>query len=201
MAKRVKQVYQFKISLKDVKPPVWRRVQVPKDYSFWDMHVAIQDAMGWLDCHLHEFTMVDPSTGRKAQIGIPDDEFERDRDTLPGWECDIAKYFALDKRLAVYTYDFGDNWRHSVRLEEIVPREKDIAYPRCLAGRRACPPEDCGGPWGYEALLQILGSPGHEQHEEMRLWVGDDFDPAAFSAGKVSFDDPLSRWMVAFCDA
>ena len=143
MKKKFIHVYQFKITLKDIKPPIWRRIQVPETYTFWDFHVAIQDAMGWLDAHLHVFIIVNPTTGFKVNIGIPEDEF--DKEFLPGWGQKIAHYFSMENQTADYIYDFGDTWRHKIRLEKILPRDKNIDYPICIGGKRAGPPEDCGG--------------------------------------------------------
>lgn len=191
MKKKFDYVYQFKITLEGIKPPIWRRIQVPKTYTFWDLHVAIQDAMGWLDYHLHEFEIVDPSTGLMVNIGIPDEEF--DRDVLPGWKQKIADYFSMENPKAVYIYDFGDYWEHKIQLEKILPREKGVNYPVCIKGKRACPPEDCGGVWGYEELLEALKKPAHERHEELLEWLGEDFDPEHFDVNEVSFDDPDKR--------
>ncbi len=139
-------VYQFKVSLLEITPPIWRTIQVPETYSFWDLHVALQDAMGWLDYHLHLFRMTKPGTGEVAQIGIPDDDpFEGDEPILPGWEVPLAPYFPHAGVMARYDYDFGDGWEHEVTLEAIVPRQKGKKCPLCLGGARACPPEDCGG--------------------------------------------------------
>jgi hypothetical protein len=200
MGKASERVYQFKITLKGIEPPIWRRIQVPETYSFWALHVAIQDAMSWEDYHLHQFEMVDPSTGTKVEIGIPDEElgFGTDRKILPGWEQRIADYFSPENRLANYTYDFGDSWEHTVELEEILPRDKVVEYPRCIAGQRACPPEDCGGIWGYENLLQIISDPDNEEYEGMLEWVGGEFDPEHFDVQEVIFDDPEERRRIAF---
>jgi len=201
VGRRFKRVYQFKIQLLDVEPPVWRRIQVPETYSFWDLHVAIQDAMGWTDCHLHVFELGDPATNRKVEFGIPDHDVEEaDRRELPGWEYSIADFFSPSNLSARYVYDFGDNWRHSVVLEEIVPRVKWGRYPQCIDGARACPHEDCGGASGYAELLRILRNPRHEDHEQMRAWVGEGFDPEAFNPAWVKFDDPEARWLAAFVD-
>lgn len=201
MGKRVRQVYQFRIQLREVEPPVWRRIHVPETYTFWDLHVAIQDAMGWLDCHLHVFELTDPATGSKVEFGIPDDDVEEaDRSQRPGWEYQIADYFSAVNPEAAYTYDFGDNWRHTVTLEEILPRVKWGRYPQCLDGARACPHEDCGGPPGYDRLLRILRNPAHEDYEDMRAWVGGRFDPEAFDPARVMFDDPEARWVASFVD-
>ena len=200
MKKKFERVYQFKITLKGIEPPIWRRIQVPETYSFWALHVAIQDAMGWEDYHLHQFELVNPSTGTKVEIGEPDEEFGfgADRKILPAWKQKIADYFSEENRLANYVYDFGDNWEHAIELEEILPRDKGVEYPRCIAGQRACPPEDCGGIWGYEDFLAIIGNPENEEYEEMMEWAGGEFDPEHFDVKEVSFDDPEERRRIAF---
>ncbi len=194
-------VFQFRVELKDVTPPIWRRIQVPSTYSFWDLHVAIQDAMGWLDYHLHAFRIVNPATGTGETIGIPDEDFPDEIPTLPGWEVSIAEYFSPENSRADYEYDFGDDWMHEVALEATAPREGTGQYPRCLDGRRACPPEDCGGPRGYADLLRVLRDPTDDEHERMLTWVGGSFDPARFDPKKVKFEDPRKRWRVAFLEA
>jgi Plasmid pRiA4b ORF-3-like protein. len=196
MKKNFSYVYQFKIALEKIRPPIWRRIQVPETYSFWDLHVAIQDSMGWSDYHLHQFEMVDPSTGIKREIGIPDEEF--DEEILAEQKHKIAKWFSMKNSLAHYTYDFGDNWEHEVKLEKILPRNRRVSYPRCTAGKRACPPEDCGGIWGYENLMKIISDPDNKEYEEMMEWLGEEFDPEHFDVKEVSFDDPDRRRKIAF---
>ena len=196
--KRFKHVYQFRIQLKDIRPPIWRRIQVPEVYTFWDLHVAIQDVMGWVDYHLHEFTIKNPSLGETVQIGIPMEDDWRDQPLLAGWEHKIAAYFTMENPTAAYLYDFGDDWEHTVKLEGIQPRAKDISYPICTAGKRACPPEDCGGVWGYQDFLEAIKDPEHEEHEQLLQWVGGKFDPEHFSPDEVEFDDPEQRWKGAF---
>ncbi len=199
MKKKFDQVYQFKITLKDIKPLIWRRIQVPKTYTFWDFHVAIQDAMGWFDSHLHEFEIVNPLSGTKTIIGIPnEDEDFANYKTLPGWEQKIADYFSKENKSANYIYDFGDNWEHKIILEKILPKENNITYPLCIKGERACPPEDCGGLYGYEDFLKIIGDPNDEQHEEMLEWIGGEFDSEHFDPNEVTFDDPAERFKIAF---
>ncbi|MBD3286010.1 plasmid pRiA4b ORF-3 family protein, partial [candidate division WOR-3 bacterium] len=149
-----KQIYQFKVTLKGIEPEIWRRILMPADSTFWELHVAIQDAMGWKDMHLHEFKVKNPDSGNVHRIGLPDDEDEFGRDTLPGWKIRIDQYFTSIGTSANYWYDFGDDWMHTIKLEKILPREKGAEYPTCIAGKRACPPEDCGGPWGYAELLE-----------------------------------------------
>ncbi len=191
----------FKVSLLEIKPKIWREIEVPANYSFWDLHVAIQDAMGWLDYHLHLFRICNPETGENEEIGIPDEEgFFDDFPMLPGWEIAIADYFTDPGEKAVYEYDFGDGWEHEILLKGIAVKEKGAKYARCLAGKRACPPEDCGGTLGYERLLRIIKNPKHEEHERMMEWLGGEYDPARFDADSVEFDNPKKRWETAFLE-
>jgi hypothetical protein len=158
--------------------------------------VAIQDAMGWEDYHLHEFEFTDPSTRIKTRIGIPDEE--SDSEILPDWKQKIAKWFSLETRQAKYTYDFGDGWKHLVELEKILARDQNTNYPICIDGEKACPPEDCGGVWGYYELLKAIKDPKHERHEELLEWVGGEFDPEHFDVEEIEFDDPAKRRKMAF---
>jgi hypothetical protein len=194
--KKFDRIYQFKITLKGIKPNIWRRIQVPETYSFWDLHVAVQDAMGWQDYHLHDFTVHNPRTRKKERIGIPDEDF--DLEFLPGWELNIADYFSMRNNTAMYVYDYGDDWIHIMKLEKILPRVESNKYPRCVDGERACPPEDCGGIHGYAEFLQAIMDPRHEQHENMLSWAGGNFEPEVFAPHKVRFDDPGKRWKHAF---
>ena len=192
MSRKYEKVYQFKITLKGIRPPVWRRIQVPETYTFWDLHVAIQDSMGWTDTHLHHFAIKNPLTGRREEIGIPDDDFMEVK-IRPGWKRKIVNYFSSQNDKAEYVYDYGDNWEHSIRLEKTLPRKESIVYPVCTGGARACPPEDCGGIWGYNEFLEAIMDPGHEKHEEMPEWSGGDFDPEGFNRDEIVFDDPQKR--------
>jgi hypothetical protein len=192
-------IYQFRIALLEIVPAIWRTIQVPGTYSFWDLHVAIQDSMGWLDYHLHLFRLTKPGTDAVVQIGIPDDDaFEGDEPILPGWDIPIAGYFTRPGAAARYEYDFGDSWEHEVTLEAIAPRQAGKRYPACLAGERRCPPEDCGGVGGYEDLMAVMRDPSHEEYESTLRWLGGRFEPERFDPGKVKFDDPRKRWELAF---
>ncbi len=194
MPAQFKHVYQFKVTLKNIRPPIWRRIQVPESYSFWDLHVAIQDAMGWLGYHLHAFEIFNPKKGIKEEIGIPDEEWGlADVEMHAGWEKRISRYFTSENNKASYTYDFGDDWRHAVVLEKILPKDKDTTYPLCIKGKRACPPEDCGGVWGYQDLLEILSDPDDERYDEWMEWLGGGFDPEHFDIDEIQFGDPDAR--------
>ncbi len=195
MKEKFDKVYQFKISLRGIRPPIWRRIQVPSIYTFWDLHVAIQDVMEWEDMHLHEFRIAHPVTREKVRIGIPNKDAEYwGIKIIPEREERIAEWFSMENREAEYIYDFGDNWVHKILLEKIIARERNVGYPRCISGKRASPPEDCGGVEGYYELLEALKDPNHEMHEEIIEWVGKDFDPEYFNPKEIVFRDPEKYW-------
>ncbi len=190
---------RFRIELDRSKPVIWREIDVPSFYSFWDLHVAIQDAMGWTDSHLHAFNVRDPETGQTVEIGIPDEEgFEDDVPAIAGWTVPILSYLSSPGQSASYLYDFGDSWNHRILLKEIALQEKGVDFPRCVGGERACPPEDVGGIHGYAEFLRVINDPTHEEHEGTLVWVGGRFDSEHFDPGGVVFDDPEMRWLLAF---
>lgn len=198
---RPRAVRQFLVVLQESDPLVWRRIQVPTTYSFWDLHVAIQDAMGWHDCHLHEFRLVGANERTIVSIGIPGDDDPADRPVLPGWGVGLAEYFDFREwhaPPALYAYDFGDDWCHALIDEGPQPVARGATYPRCLAGQGHCPPEDCGGINGYASFLEAIANPRHPEHKAMLQWVGGPFDPHAFDPTAVKFDDPKRRWKLAF---
>jgi hypothetical protein len=193
------QALRFRIELQNLLPPIWREILVPSSYSFWDLHVAIQDSMGWLDYHLHAFRLPDSGTGENIEIGIPGDEWIPERTpTLAGWEILVRSYMNEPGQQVDYEYDIGDGWQHRVLLKEIVPYVQGKSYPVCVGGERACPPEDCGGTWGYQSLLEAINDPAHEEHQSMLEWLGGEFDSEHFDPGMVNFDDPKKRWKHAF---
>ena len=165
-----------------------------------DLHVAVNDAMGWLDYHLHHFEIKGKGKRNVVHIGIPD--FYQVNDDMPevypGWEIWMGEYFNTLGLEAKYLYDYGDGWEHSVKLEGYIYREKALQYPLCIAGERACPVEDCGGIGGYYHLLEVLNSRSDPEHKEMKLWAGKDYDPDHFIPDDVSFDQPYKRWKGAF---
>ena len=190
-------MHQFLIVLANTDPLIWRRIQVPGAYSFWDLHVALQDAMGWLDCHLHEFRVVlDSKSGRIGRFGIPVEDMLEP--VQPGWTVKVSDVLSGDDLPILYVYDFGDDWHHAVIYEGGVPLDRGTRYPRCVAGARKCPPEDCGGVHGYKELLEAIRDPKHERHRELLDWLGGAFDPDAFDAAEITFDDPRKRWRNAF---
>ena len=174
MAKENASIYQLKIILKDIRPGIWRRFQVRGDVRLSKLHDYIQAVMGWEDYHMHMFR----SAGE--EYGEPDVD-----DDMFGLEINDDQRYRLcnlvDKGDRFeYEYDFGDGWKHEIKVEKVLEPEAGVKYPVCIAGERACPPEDSGGPWGYEELLEALGDPEHEEYENYREWAGEDFGPEEF---------------------
>ncbi|WP_018637591.1 plasmid pRiA4b ORF-3 family protein [Parafrankia elaeagni] len=167
-------VYQVKVGLRGAKPPIWRRLEVPANTSLERLHTILQAAFDWDDSHLHAF---ETPYGR---FGTPD----ADLDQRAEQPVSLEQVLPTLKAKIRYTYDFGDDWEHEILLEKILEPDPSVRYPRCTGGRRAAPPEDCGGIWGYEALLEILGDPSHPEHDERLEWLGlgsaADLDPTAF---------------------
>jgi hypothetical protein len=193
-----KAVFRFRVELRDLAPTIWREIEVPGSYSFWDLHVAIQDAMGWLDYHLHAFQSTETDSNGECEIGIPtDDELQGSQETMASWEVPVRSHFTQIGDHIVYLYDFGDGWTHDIILDAIIPC-KSPQRVTCTGGERACPPEDCGGAWGYQTMLEALADATHERHEDMVSWIGDSFDPEYFEPSQVKFDDPKERWDRAF---
>jgi hypothetical protein len=195
----VASVHQFRVTLLGTNPLVWRRIQVPEHYSFWDLHVAIQDAMGWQDCHLHEFRVSVRPRG-ELRIGIPDPEFPEEHACSAGWDVPVSEHVWREMPAIRYLYDFGDNWEHELIYEGLAARDASERCPRCVDGAAAGPPEDCGGLGGFEEFLRAIRNPKHPNHKEMRQWFGGPFNPEAFDPSVVTFDDPLRRWQKAFSE-
>lgn len=169
-------IYQLKITLKDIRPPIWRRVLVP-DCSLDEVHEIIQVAMGWENYHLYDF-----------EVGGERYTDPRGMDDLDMEDASRARLSGIipkEKFKFSYTYDFGDDWKHEVLVEKILLLEAGQKYPVCVDGKRACPPEDVGGPWGYEEFVDAIRDPQHEQHEEYLEWVGE-FDSEAFDLDAVN---------------
>jgi len=195
------QVLQFKIELQEISPIIWRRILVPTDYNFWDLHVAIQDSMGWDDSHLHHFEIRGKGKRKAAKIGIPDFDGTGDlEEVYPGWEIPVFVYFNELGIKAKYEYDYGDGWMHTVQLEGYLYKEKETKYPICIGGERACPPEDCGGVSGYYNVLKTISDIANEDYEDMKMWTGQGWHPECFYKDLVKFDNPYKRWRGSFLE-
>ena len=179
MAKALAQnIYQLKITLAAVKPAVWRRVIVPSSVLLAQLHDILQIAMGWEDAHLHQFTPKIPR-GEKAGPKSPAAIKAESR-------IQVDEILRREKDSMLYEYDFGDGWVHDIVLEKIMPASSDLRAPYCVAGARACPPEDCGGAYRYAELQRAIRNPSHPEHEDMLEWIGDEFDPEFFDLDEVN---------------
>lgn len=194
----IKQIYQLKITLNGIEPPIWRRIQIPSSATFWDLHSYIQDAFGWTNSHLHQFIYTDDSGAEPVTIGIPlEPEFEDEKPVLPDWELRLKNFIEGETGRIDYIYDLGDYWQHTIELEKVLEPVKGFKYPFCVDGARACPPEDCGGPHGYAGLLETLFDPSDPEHEDTVAWVdsikGGTFHPEEFYPAQVKFKSPKKR--------
>ena len=171
---------RLRIALREIEPEIWRVLLIRESSSLAQLHDAIQRAMGWTNSHLHDFEIHGQRfTDLETWEGF--DEADEPGDTWATRLCDLQ----LEERDSfTYLYDFGDHWMHDVVVEEIIPVPKGQRLPMCIAGARACPPEDCGGPHGYFELLEALHDAAHPEHESYLVWVGGSFDPEAFDLRK-----------------
>jgi hypothetical protein len=183
-------VHRLKITLRSVKPPVWRRIEVASDTTLGELSAMFEGVMGWYGGHLHAFDVDGTDYSR------PDPDWDSD-------DLDENKYRLGDVLPAVgakmtWDYDFGDGWRHNVVVEAIAPAESDLTYPLCITGKRACPPEDCGGPLGYAEIVRALRDPNHPDREDRLAMVPPGFDPARFdlhqAQNALRAPRPLEGW-------
>ncbi len=170
-------IYQLKITLTGIHPPIWRRAQVP-DCTLDRLHDIIQVCFGWEDDHLHAFVIGGEQYGDPEQM--------QDLDATPERTMSLSRLAAVRRKKLTYTYDFGDGWEHVIMIEKKVRAEAGVAYPRCIEGERAGPPEDCGGPWGYGDFVDAVTNASHPRHEERLEWVGEQFDPEEFDVERVN---------------
>lgn len=171
-------ILQMKVTLLRSKPAIWRRILVPSDITFKKLHDILQVVMGWTDSHLHEFVV------GGVRIGVPDPEYG-DEDVRLESRVRLATLIPNTKRFR-YQYDFGDSWDHDITIEKVLDPDPNQPYPHCVKGKRACPPEDVGGTWGYENFLEIMKDPTHPEYETYFIWSGGEFDPQAFDEADVN---------------
>jgi len=174
-------IYQFKVTLKDSDPPIWRLIQIP-DCTLGELHEVLQVVMGWDDCHLHQFIVRGEHYGPPDPEGMYLDMEQKDED-----EIVLSQIAKMGRKVRfTYEYDFGDGWQHEIVLEKTLEPEPKVKYPRCVEGARACPPEDVGGVWGYADFLKAIADPKHESHDDMLRWVDGKFDPEKFDLNAVN---------------
>jgi hypothetical protein len=176
-APRPSVVYQIKVTLEGSRPPIWRRLLVPADLTLGDLHYILQIAMGWTDSHLHQFRVGEKNYG----VPHPDTDWTLDEERVK-----LSKIVTGEKFKFHYEYDFGDSWSHLILVEKVLPAEPGKPAPICVTGKRHCPPEDCGGVWGFADFVEAMADPKHPEHDNLKEWYGEDFDPVAFDLDEVN---------------
>lgn len=173
-------IFQLKVTLVDSQPPIWRRFLISSLATLEDLHQVLQLVMGWKGAHLHGFEIDHKHYGDPSPEALGDDVQNQASVTLAMLTLGVKNKFR-------YTYDFGDGWLHQILVEEILTSDEiEGPLPRCLEGKRACPPEDCGGIWGYEDMLSRWDDPSDPEAIELIDWIGGDFDPEAFDLAAVN---------------
>jgi hypothetical protein len=195
------QVHELKITLQGSKPPIWRRIAVPSDMQLSDLHYVIQIVMGWTNSHLHQFVIRNakskPAADELRKL-FQNEQWDKIEECMRRERCISDTRFELEniederkvklselasevKSKFIYEYDFGDGWDHDIEVVKIGPPAEGVKYPVCLAGKFACPPEDCGGIWGYYEKLEILKDPKHKDYRDIRGWMPHSFNPERFN--------------------
>ncbi len=182
----LRNIFQFKVVLVGSKPQIWRRFIIPNTATLGQLHKTLQIVMGWTDSHLHQFVI------NQVFYGIPDDEFGIDMDVKDEELFKIKDLINKEKEKMIYEYDFGDSWTHKIILEKVLPFDVKQSLPKCLKGKRACPPEDCGGIWGYEQLLDNLNNPNTSEYKDAIEWLGHKIDPEEFDIEEIN--QLLEEW-------
>jgi len=185
-------LYHVQVILLGTKPLIWRRLQVPGNANLGWLHAVIQVAMGWTNSHLHQFKTANRFYSDTRHHFA---EFEDDPEILDERKFTLQQLAPHAQDTLGYEYDFGDSWEHGIRVEKILPPDPAAATTAlCLAGRCACPPEDCGGIWGYADLLKILKNRKHPEHKSMKEWLGRPLDAESFDVAKTNFWLRQLKW-------
>jgi hypothetical protein len=174
-------IIQLKLSLDHTEPPIWRRVLVEKEISFDELHEIIQIVMGWDNYHLYEFNI----NGCKISEAFEDD-MDFGVKIIDSSSVTLDEFINGSKIKFKYLYDFGDGWEHSIKVEKFLNKDENLFYPICIDGELNCPPEDCGGVWGFYNLLEVIKNKKHPEHKETLEWLGEKYDALAFDKDEVN---------------
>lgn len=172
-------VYQGKVSLKGIIPPIWRKFQVAGDTTLYRLHLILQTVMGWHNQHLYRFII----DGIEYMEPPPETAWPPVQDPH---RVTLSNVVHEEDSKFIYVYDFGADWQHIISIDRILPAQPEVDHPICLAGQRACPPEECGGIFNYGNLLEIIQDPNHEDYAEARDLLAESFDPEAFEVEQVN---------------
>jgi pRiA4b ORF-3-like protein len=178
-------IHRLKVTLRQVKPPVWRRIEVPSNTKLSELAVILEAAIGWYGDHLHAFEAGGVSYQPRREIDEFDRQFSRIKQVDES-KARVGTVLPAVKAKMRWDYDFGDGWEHDVVVEAIELRHSGVVYPRCIDGNRSGPPEDCGGPWGYGDLLEAIADPTNPEHQDRIEWLGGEFDPEHFDVDETT---------------
>jgi hypothetical protein len=184
-------VYYLRITLQDSKPPIWRDILVPNDLTLEGLHYVIQIVMGWGNCHVHQFiaekvlyTAGIVNSNHDTTYGLDQSDVEiQDRNEK---KYTVSQLLFKEEATIIYEYDLGDSWTHQIKLKKIMPVDANAHQPRCIKGENACPPEDCGGIWGYTDMLETLQHSDDTENAQLLAWFGKDFNPSHFDIDAVN---------------
>jgi hypothetical protein len=182
----MKQVLEIKVTLDQTDPPIWRRILVPADVTFFDLHHILQIAMGWKNSHLFEFKVGD------YKIGYEDDDLEGSDEIANAGAVTLDTLLLKEGLRFSYVYDLGDYWMHTVVVERILAADSQKIYPACIEGELNCPPEDCGSIPGFYHMVEVLKDKSHPEYEDMRTWAGR-YNPSKFNMEKINKELPRYR--------
>ncbi|HSW96368.1 MAG TPA: plasmid pRiA4b ORF-3 family protein [Candidatus Saccharimonadales bacterium] len=189
-----KTIFQFKVTIKGITPPVWRRILIPSEATFYELHIAIQDSFAWEDYHLHEFYIGPAWDNNVPRICLPypdDLNLFDEKEPYNEGETLLSAFFSEKQSKATYVYDLGDSWEHTILLEKTLPFNQTAAYPQVISGKRAGPWEDSGGPCGYQEKIEILKNKNHEYYQEIADLLGveniNELDLEHFDPEEVTF--------------
>lgn len=172
-------ILELKITLNNIRPPIYRKIQVPDFYTFHQLHHLIQLAFEWENIHMYTFFDKD------SEISAFEDDFS-ERQPGDAKKIKLKERFKSLKDRLLYVYDFGDNWEHTVELEKVLDADPSKRYPACISGQRNAPPEDVEGAFGFEDFVEAMNDMKHPQHDDFIEWYGRFFDEMAFSKSKIN---------------
>lgn len=173
-------ICQIKVTLQGIRPPIWRRILVTDETTLANLHDILQIVMGWQNSHLHQFVI------HEEYYSVYFEDLGDSGEVYDAAEYTLAQMVSAEKDKFIYDYDFGDGWRHTILIEKIIPAEPENIYPVCIKGKRACPPENIGGEWGYEHFIEAIQDPNHPEHEQLKEWHSDKLDPELFDLQAVN---------------
>lgn len=189
-------IIQLKITLRWSKPPIWRRILVDKTITFEKLHYIIQLAMGWTNSHLYEFDINGQIiNGPYEDLNMP---FQDAIASINSSKVTLDSFITEIKQKFDYVYDFGDDWVHQILVEKFLPLDTQIQYPICTAGKLNCPPEDCGGIYGFYEILEAIEDPKHPEQADLLEWLGEEYDSTYFDKNDINqkfltLDDSIEK--------